>query len=194
MSRALKNPLSLKGSFCFLLFLLSGFLSAYIYYTYSHAVWMLNPGIVYTSATVIVFILTQTTFTIRNLLIYYLLMVLTYLVIFIITVYSSWVAVICGHFTAAAGALLSCMLVNKFIKPIQYNKWRIAGAGALSFLLTVLLKIVFSSFTDKFPLEFIFKPATELAPFWAEVFIFWQLLTGMFLFRVLEKNKKTSLI
>ena len=185
----MKTSRTLKRCFCLLLLLLTGFISAYFYYTYPDAGWLLNPGVFYTSATVLIFFLTHTSYTIRNLLIYYLLMVLTYMIVYILTLYSSWFVLICGHFTAAAGSLLSFMLVNKFIKPIQYNKWLIAGAGALSFLLTVLQKIVFSFYTDKWPLEFIFKPANERSPFYAEVFIFWQVLTGICLFTVLEKTR-----
>jgi len=168
---------------------LSGILSTFLYYRYYDNGGVYFPGLVYTSSTILIFLLTKKTFGIKKLLIYYLLMNLTYLVIWFLTFLSSWFFWLVGIGTAGVGALVSFILVQKFITPIQFRKGNIFVIGGLAFLLTDILNWVFMGIVDQHPIEYLFKLEFSLETLFMEVFLFWHTVVGLKLFLTLEKSE-----
>ena len=170
------------------LFLVSGVLSTYLYYHFPGKGGVYFPGLLYTSTTVVIFMLTKKRFQINNLLIYYFLMILTYLGIWLLTILSSWVAPIGGIVTAGAGAILTFMLTDRFITNIKYNKVHLFIIGGLAFLITDILYFTFSNTFDKTPIEYIFKIENSPDALFLEVFVFWDILVGTKLFFTLFRE------
>ena len=170
-----------------ILFLVSGGLSTYLYYTLQGKGGVYFPGLLYTSTTIIIFILAKKDFQPKNLLKYYFLMVLTYLVVWLLTMLSSWFVVFCGPVTAGFGAIATFMLTDKFITKIKYNKVHVFIIGGLAFLLTDILYFTFNNAYDKPPIEYIFRVELEPATLFLELFAFWHVLIGTKLFLTLSK-------
>ena len=105
-----------------ILFLVSGGLSTYLYYSLQGKGGVYFPGLLYTSTTILIFLLTKKKIQTKNLLKYYFLMILTYLVVWLLTMASSWFVAICGPVTAGFGAIATFILTDKFITKIKYNK------------------------------------------------------------------------
>ena len=170
-----------------ILFFVSGLLSTYLYYSLQGKGGVYFPGLLYTSTTIIIFLLTKKEFQTKNLLKYYFLMILTYLVIWLLTVLSSWFVVLCGPVTAGFGAIATFILTDKFITKIKYNKIHVFIVGGLAFLLTDILHLTFINIYDKPPIEYIFKVEVEPAALFLELFAFWHVLVGTKLFLTLSK-------
>lgn len=168
------------------LFLLSGGLSTYLYYSLQRAGGVFFPGLLYTSTTILIFLLTNRKFQTRNLFIYYFLMILTYLVVWFLTMASSWFVAFCGPVTAGLGATATYVLTDKFITKIKYNKVHVFIFGGLAFLITDILYLIF----DKRPIEYIFKLELEPSTLFLEVFVFWNVLVGAKLFFILSKTEE----
>lgn len=165
------------------LFLVSGGLSTYLYYSLQGKGGVYFPGLLYTSTTVIIFLLTNKDLQTKNLLKYYLLMIVTYLVIWLLTMLSSWFVAFYGPVTAGFGAIATFILTDKFITKISYNKVHVFIFGGIAFLITDILYFTF----DKQPIEYIFKVQVEPATLFLELFVFWHVLVGTKLFLTLTK-------
>ena len=176
-----------KLFFSITLFLVSGGLSTYLYYSLQGKGGVYFPGLLYTSTTVIIFLLTKKEFQTKNLLKYYFLMIVTYLVVWLLTMLSSWFVAICGPVTAGFGAIATFILTDKFITKIKYNKVHVFIFGGLAFLVTDILYFTFSNIYDKTPIEYIFKVEIEPATLFLELFTFWHFLVGTKLFLTLSK-------
>jgi hypothetical protein len=133
----------LKLCISIILFLFSGILSAYLYFNFQETGGGLMPGILYASATLLIFVLTKRTPALKKLLTYYFLMVLTYVVIWLVSFLTSWFIVVGGILTAGVGAIITFMLVDRFIVPIKYNKIVLFIVGGISFVLTDILYYIF---------------------------------------------------
>jgi hypothetical protein len=114
-------------------------------------------------------------------------MLITYLVVWLLTMLSSWFVFFCGPVTAGFGAVATFILTDKFITKIKYNKIHVFIVGGLAFLLTDILYIIFNNIYDKTPIEYIFKVEIEPAMLFQELFAFWHLLVGTKLFLTLSK-------
>lgn len=172
-----------------ILFLVSGGLSTYLYYTLQGKGGVYFPGLLYTSTTIIIFILTKKDFETKKILQYYFSMLLIYLAIWFLTMLSSWFAIICGPVTAGFGAFATFTLTDIFIVKIKYNKIYVFILGALAFLLTDLIYFIFSTTYDKTPVEYIFNAEIDSAVLFLEFFTFWHVLVGTKLFLTLSKAK-----
>jgi hypothetical protein len=137
------------------------------------------PGLMYTCATVIMFLLLGKITSVLKLLYYCCLMIATYYVIWILTIYSSYVAFLTGIFTAGVGSLITFFLADKFITNISFNKRNVFIVGGLSFLVTDILLFSWNSIYDKPPIEYIFKLPYSSDPIYGEVIFFWQLFVGV---------------
>ena len=115
-------------------------------------------------------------------------MLLTYLVVWLLTMLSSWFVAICGPVTAGFGAIATFILTDKFIAKIKYNRVHVFLIGGLAFLLTDILYFTFSNTYDKTPIEYIFKVQIEPATLFLELFTFWHVLVGTKLFLTLSKH------
>lgn len=166
-----------------ILFLVSGGLSTYLYYSLQGKGGVYFPGLLYTSTTVTIFFLTKKEIQTKNLLKYYLLMIVTYLVIWLLTMLSSWFVAFCGPVTAGFGAIATFILTDKFITKINYNNAHVFIFGGIAFLITDILYFTF----DKQPIEYIFKVQVEPAVLFLELFVFWHVLVGTKLFLTLSK-------
>lgn len=172
-----------------ILFLVSGVLSTYLYYTLHGIGGAIFPGLLYTSTTILIFILTKKDFQLKNLLKYFTLMLLTYLVVLFLTLLSSWFVVFCGPVTAGFGAIATFILSDKFITRIRYNRIVVFLVGGLAFVSTLILYSIFSNTYGKMPIEYIFKVEIEPAMLFLEVFTFWHVLVGTLLFLTLSKQR-----
>lgn len=176
-----------KSVLAFLLFLLSGIASTYLYCRFYHQGGGIIPGLLYTSATVLVFTLFNIKINTGRIAVYYVLMVLTYVLIWFLTLFSSWFAAIVGIGTAGAGAVLTFMLVNKYILTIKYERVIIFSLGGLAFLITDILNMAF----QKSPVEMIFKFSNSIETVFTEVFVCWQLIVGIALVLAVKKQAAT---
>jgi len=113
---------------------------------------------------------------------------LTYLIIWFLTMLTSWYAVLGGPLTAGAGAIMSFILADKFVVHIEFNKVNAFVIGGLAFLITDVLYFTFTK--DKIPIEYIFKASSTLNPnvLFVEVFIFWHTLVGTKLYLTVSKT------
>ena len=170
------------------LFLCTGLTSSFLYYIFQQKGGVFFPGLLYTSSTILIFLLTKKVITIKKLLIYYFLMNLTYLVIWFLTMISSWFAFLGGILTAGAGALMTFILVDKFIVNIKFNKVNVFAIGGLAFLIIDILYFVCSSISDMTPGQYIFKADNPPNTLFFEVFIFWHTLVGTKLFLTVYKT------
>lgn len=192
-----KNPTTVhKDSFHFfklfisiILFTVSGVFSGYLYFSLQEKGGVYFPGLLYTSTTIIIFLLTRKKFQVINLLIYYCLMIIAYLFIWFLTMWSSWFVAFCGPVTAGLGAIATFMLTDKFITKINYNKTHIFIFGGLAFIITDILYFIFNNIYNKTPIEYIFKVEVEPNALFLELFIFWHLLVGSKLFLVLSSKE-----
>jgi hypothetical protein len=171
-----------------LLFLLSGLASTYLYFQFNKAGGAFFPGLLYTSSTILIFVLTKKVASTKNLLIYYVLMNLVYLSAVLLTFLSSYAGAVVGIITGGVGAVLTFMLTSKYIVNIKFRKLTVFMLGGLAFLLTDLLYLIFSSTYDKTPLEIIFALDISPGTLFAEVFIFWHLLVGSKLFLTIHES------
>jgi len=172
------------------LFLVSGILSTWLYHNLQGKGGIYYPGLIYTTTTVVIFLLTKTPFEIKNLTIYYFFMIVTYLVIWLLTMLSSWFAAIFGILTAGGGAIITFMLTDRFIKKIKYNRVHLLIIGGLAFVITDILYFIFSNTFGKTPVEHVFKVDNPPATLFLEVFVFWHVLVGTKLFLTLSKSRK----
>ena len=178
---------TLKLVISIVLFLVSGGLSTYLYYNLQGKGGVYFPGLLYTSTTIIIFLLTKKEFQTKNLLKYYFLMLLTYLAVWLLTMLSSWFVVFCGPVTSGFGAIATFILTDKFITRIKYNKVHVFIIGGLAFLFTDILYVTFNNIYDKPPIEYIFNVEIEPATLFLELFAFWHVLVGTKLFLTLSK-------
>jgi len=183
------NAYVLRLFVALIIFLFSGTLSTYLYYHLYDEGGVYFPGLVYTSSTILLFLLTKKPFAIKKLLIYYLLMNLIYLVIWFVTFLSSYFAWLVGIATAGVGAIASFMLVEKFVTRIKFKKAGVFVIGGLAVLLTDVLIWIFMGTVDQQPLEYLFKLKLVPETLFMEVFIFWHTLVGIKLFLTLEKSE-----
>ena len=173
-----KTILILKLIVVVLLFLTSGVFSSYLYYYNNNTIGAFLPAMIYTSCTIVVFVLTGIRISIGNLLMYYLLMMVNYLVIYFLTMFSSWFAPFFGIITAGAGALTSFILTDRFIAKFSFNKRNVFLLGGLSFLILD----IFYMLLEKQPLEYIYHSDSAVETLFSEIFITWHLLVGVSLF------------
>jgi hypothetical protein len=170
------------------LFLFSGLVSTYLYYQFNKTGGAFFPGLLYTSATVLIFVLTKRVPSTNNLLIYYGLTNLTYLAALLLTFLSSYAGALVGIITGGTGALITFILTSKYIVDIKFKKLTVFMLGGLAFLITDILYFIFSSTQDNTPLESIFQVDVSPGTLFAELFIFWHTLVGTKLFLTIRKS------
>jgi hypothetical protein len=170
-----------------LLFLYSGVLSSYLYYQFQTTGGVFFPGLLYTSSTLILFVIINQLPKTRKLLIYYLLMNLTYLTLLFLTFLSGYFSSLVGIVIAGTGAILTFMLTDKYIVRIKYNKLILFLLGGMSFLITDLLYYIFSARFEQTPLERIFHANVTPSSIFSEVFVFWQTIIGIKLYLTIHK-------
>ena len=179
----------LKTVIAFGLCLVSGFASTYLLYLFQNKGGFIFPGLLFTSSTVLIFLLASKTFRFDKLIIYYLLMNLTCLTLWFLTFICSYLGLLTGIISGGLGALITFFLTTKFITQINYNKSKLFILGGLSFFVAEILQILFNSTVDKPPFEYFFNIESSIMTMFAEVFIFWQTIIGTKLFLTLQKRQ-----
>jgi hypothetical protein len=106
-------------------------------------------------------------------------MVATYYVIWVLTIYSSYLAFLIGIFTAGVGSLITFFLADKFISEISFNKRNVFIVGGLSFFVTDNLLFSWNYFFDKPPVEYLLKLPFSNDTIYGESIFFWQLFVGI---------------
>lgn len=170
------------------LFLFAGLASTYLYYRFNKTGGAFFPGLLYTSSAVLILALTNRVTSIKNLLIYYGLMNLTYLAALLLTFLSSYVGALVGIITGGAGAVVTFILTSKYIVNIKFRKLVVFMLGALAFFVTDLLYLFFSSTYDATPIESIFQADISPSTLFCEVFVFWHVIVGTKLFLTLQET------
>ena len=170
------------------LFIFSGLLSAYLYYRLPENGGAFFKGQIYNSCTVLLFVRLKIVPSQKALLSYYLFMNLTWLLIWILTLVSTWFAVFIGLVTTGAGAVISFMLTNKFIVPIKFERMHVFLLGSLAFAITDLIYMGNGPLYDKRPLEYLWGTNDQPAVLFTEAIILWQLIIGLRLFLALRKS------
>jgi hypothetical protein len=171
---------------CIVLYLLTGLASAYLYHQSpgGPSVESLMPGLLFTSATVIVFILTGTVFRIRNLLLFYAAMYAAYVFVFYLTFFSTWFGFIIGISTGGLGAFLTFWLTDRFIKPISFSLMGVLITGGLAFIINDLFLIA--------PVADFIRPLyvidNGVNTMFAGTFLLWQAIVGIKLLRALRRS------
>ena len=174
------------------LFLFSGFTSSYLYVRFIDKGGVFFPGILYTSSTILIFLFPKVAVKSKSLLIYFLLMNMTYLVVWSLTMISSWFAFFGGILTAGIGAIVTFILVDRFIVTIKFSKVNTFVIGGAAFLIIDILYAILSDNYGKTPIEYILKLNNAPKTLFAEVFVFWHPLVGARLFATLFKNLNTQ--
>jgi hypothetical protein len=172
----------------FLLFATTGFISGWIYFHYHEDGGIFFPGLLYTSGTGVVLLLAQTKFSFKGFLQYYFLMELCYVVIYYLTLLSSWFAPFCGIATAGAGALLSFIIMDKYVTPISYDKWKTFWVGGIAFVLTDTVHFT----AGRGLLSYYFNEEASIWTLYTDIFIFWQVMVGIYLLITLHKNSQVQ--
>lgn len=175
-----------------LIFTFSGLASVYLYYQYYREGGAFLPGLLYTTATIVIFLLSGKTCKVKSLLLYYLFMNLTYVVLLLLTYLSAYVAFLTGIVSGALGAYISVRLTSRYITPLQYKTPTILLAGGLAFASIDIIYFYFTHVYDKLPMEKLFGLTTGPQVFYIEVLLLWQMLVGSQLFRTLNPIKKPN--
>lgn len=170
-----------------IIFLTTATISVYYYFVPPPGITELLPGLLYTSATIIVFVLFRRTAPIINFLLYYFLMIVTYYAIWIITIYTSYFAFILGIVTAGIGAWITFILTEKLITKTPFNRRNVFIIGGLSFLVTDIVRFSYSD-DSKSIVDYIFNIAPSTDAIYGEVIFFWQLFVGIKLVLILRKG------
>ncbi|MBS1636024.1 MAG: hypothetical protein JST26_08925 [Bacteroidetes bacterium] len=104
---------------------------------------------------------------------------MVYIILFLITLYSSYIAFAVGIFTGALGALAVFSLYNRFIHPIQYRRFEVAALGATAFIVNDI--IVFTQIRELAPAFF----RKDMTGNFSAVYLVWQSVIGFKLTRVI---------
>lgn|GEM_PF-3141898 len=168
-----------------LIFLLSGLLSAYTYCRYYHYGGVFMPGFIYTSATILVFVIYRVPLRLKDGLVYFSLMNLIYLSIWLLTMVSSFFALFGGIITAGLGAHLTFFRTEIIVRNFQFSRLAVFIAGAISFGIVDII-----SLSSEITLtDYLFNHHWSGDILFADIFIFWQLITGIMLAIHLRKSQ-----
>lgn len=173
-----------------LLLLLSGCLSTYFYCKFFRSGGVLFPGILYTSTTFLIFLITKTKLQLRVLTIYFVLMILTYLLIWLLTIASMWFVVFFGPVTSGIGTIATFLLTDKFIRKIKYDRVHVILIGAVAFILTEVLHYAFINVFEATPTEYFLNVEFEPGIIFSELFIFWHVMLGTKLYLALSTSNR----
>jgi hypothetical protein len=121
-------------------------------------------------------------------MIYYVLMNLTYVGLYTLTMISFYFGFIVGIFTAGIGTIITFGITSNYIVKIHYKNLNLFIWGGLAFLITDIFHFIFITSYDVTPIEYLFKIEGSISTLFVEVFLFWQLLTGIKLFLTLQKT------
>ncbi len=161
------------------LFLCSGIVSIYLYLLLNGLGGSIFPGLLYTSATVVLFLVFNKKFSLGNLMAYYVLMNILYVTMYFATFYSVTAGFLVGIFTAGIGAIVSFILTNRFITSIEFSKVEVFNIGASAFIVTDLFHFSLIHFFDRAFTEIAFGIEQAPSTLFCEVFLFWHLFVGV---------------
>ena len=144
----------------------------------------LLPGIIFTTATIVTFVLQDITIKPKELFVYIVVMELIYLIFFYLTLFSLGLFFIIGILAGGAGANAVFYIINWTIFPIVYSERRVFLLGGLSFLIyDILIVAGVGNITGRFiGLNNYIDSALTI------VFVTWQIIIGMEIF---YQTKKT---
>lgn len=171
-------------------FICAAIFSTYFYFIPKENIFKsIFPGLIYTIGTVINCFLFKKVPSLLNIIFYCCSMVATYYVIWVLTIYSSYLSFIVGILTAGGGSLITFFLADKFITKIPFNKLNVFIVGGISFVLTLIFLYSWNSVYDSPPIEYIFYLPFSHDTIYGEVIFFWQLFVGIkFVFNFQKAN------
>lgn len=158
------------------MFLMSGLISAYFFSINEEWILIngLFPGMIFTSTTILIFLIERIQVVPKYWIIYYLLMYVTYLIVFFLTLYSGSLGMITGLILAGYGAYVTFKLVGKYIVKIEFSPGRVFLLGTVSFLVNDVLLFV--------PIKKIIQPVyeidTSINSLFAPSLLIWQVVVG----------------
>jgi hypothetical protein len=166
-----------------LLYMIGGVASTYLYLQGSPL--DLLPPFVFTSITVIAFVLTKTPFGTRNVLRYYGAMIILYFVVYLGTFLTFWLAFIAGIFTTGYGAVLVFKLTQHFIRQAPFNMVRVFIMGGMSFVANDILLMLDNAGAFRLDLT----GAPQIYDHFFFTYFVWQSLVGMQMVFWLKKKR-----
>jgi hypothetical protein len=171
-----------------IVFLLSGLISSYLYCKMYETIGVIFPGIIYASATIIVLIICKVPVKATSWLMYYVLIVVIYLAMWILTMFSSWFAFLGGIITSGTGAILVFYITNRYIIKFHYSKSKVFIAGAIAFLIADILAL---SIQDPV-MGFFVTPEdpSSIALLYADVFFHWHVIVGLIFIFTLKNQEE----
>ena len=170
----------LKTIIGIVVFICAAFFSTYFYFIPKENIFKsIYPGFIYTIGTVIVIFLFKKVPSLLNFIFYCCLMVATYYMIWVLTIYSSYLSFIVGILTAGGGSLITFFLADKYITKVSFNKRNVFIVGGISFFLTLILLYSWNSVYDSPPIEYIFHLQFSQDTIYGEAIFFWQLFVGI---------------
>jgi hypothetical protein len=166
-----------------LLYMIGGAASTYLYLQ-GYPLELLPP-FVFTSITVIAFVLTKTSFGTKNVLRYYAAMIILYFVVYLGTFLTFWLAFIAGIFTTGYGAVLVFKLTQHFIRKAPFNMVRVFIMGGMSFVANDILLMLDNAGAFRLDLT----GAPQIYDHFFFTYFVWQSLVGMQMVFWLKKKR-----
>jgi hypothetical protein len=143
------------------------------------------PGIIYTSATILVFVIYRIPLRLKDGLIYFSIMNLIYLCIWLLTMVSAFFALFGGIITAGLGAHLTFFRTEIYVRNFHFSRLAVFIAGAISFGIVDIIALS-SEITVT---DYLFNQHWSLDILFTDIFIFWQLIVGVMLAIHLRKSQ-----
>lgn len=185
----------------FILFTVTGLLASWIFYhspllggAQQNEIQFLPPltgvltGMIYTTATIILFLFHRIYADIRSLLLYYFMMSATYIVLFLLSFMTMWFVLFTGIIFCSIGVWIHFGFVSKYIFKLKYHSWILFLTGGIAFILNDVIMLL----PEK---ERILQAACledDLNGSFTTVIFFWQLFTGLGLTFILERSRSSS--
>lgn len=121
---------------------------------------------------------------------YFVLMEITWLGAWILTLWSSWFVLIAGPIITAL-ALHACIyIIKRLVMPLRANLWATLFVGGIPFLVSVGL-----NFIDKYKnYVTLHRESEKIEPYllFSDSVFYWQVSAGFYLLFLLSANKKTT--
>lgn len=144
------------------------------------------PPLLYTAATIFIFLLNGVRLHLLNVVGYILAMFVAYVLVYSCTIFGMEIP-FSGIATCGFGAVMSFYLVRYFIIKISFSDWAVFLAGGIAFLLgDILHGYIDTSTAGK---QSVYR---ETANEYIPAFFTWQLIVGLYFFLTLKKGEEKS--
>lgn len=173
-----------------IVYIIAGNLSSYLWKKQEYAINLnvLLPGLIFTGASIFIFVLNRIECKPEKWLTFYITMCFTYMIVYSVTLMTAWIYFLAGIFTGGVGALATFMLMDSLIIKIAFSKKKIFIWGSLAF---VIHDIFLIQPLDKWVEHLSAYPFMGMpADFYGNVIWLWQVIVGTKLALTIHAKKK----